>query len=123
MKRALLATALVIMCVVLSGCTLYFGGWATAGGRVVERVDGVPVPGATVSLKSVSNPDYGLNCLTDEEGCWATPVRIKCDMYHVTVSRDGYREVGPFDFPMPERGIYHPMKTIEMDKLQEKPDK
>jgi hypothetical protein len=129
MKRALLATALVIMCVVLSGCTLYFGGWATAGGRVVERVDVddevlyVPVPGATVAFESVSNPDYGLNCLTDEEGCWATPVRLKCDMYNVTVSKDGYGEVGPFGFPMPEGGGHYTMETIVMEKPQEKPDK
>ncbi|HAN86041.1 MAG: carboxypeptidase-like regulatory domain-containing protein [Bacillota bacterium] len=123
MKRALLATALVIMCVVLSGCTLYFGGWATAGGRVVERVDGVPVPGATVSLKSVSNPDYGLNCVTDQKGYWATPVKLKCDMYDVTVSKNGYVEVGPFGFPMPKRGAHYTMETIEMEKPQEKPDK
>ena len=125
MKRAFVATAVVMMCIVLSGCTLYFGGWATAGGRVVERLDNgdeamyVPVYGATVTFRSVSNPDYGLNCLTDENGDWITPVRLKCDMYHVTVSKTGYVEVGPFSYPMAERDAHYTMETIVMDTQQE----
>jgi hypothetical protein len=130
MKRALLATAMVIMCVALSGCTLYFGGWATASGRVVELVEAdggqviqAPVVSATVTLRSASDPDYGLNCLTDANGEWVTPARLKCDMYNVTVSKNGYVEVGPFGFPMPKRGAHYTMETIEMEKPQEKPDK
>lgn len=125
MKRALAATAVVMMCVLLSGCTLYFGGWATAGGRVVERAeDGESVAGikgAVVTFKSVSNPDYGLNCITDENGDWVTPARLKCDMYDVTVSKTGYVQVGPFSYPMAERGAHYTMETILMEKQQEKP--
>lgn len=123
MKRALLATAVVMMCVVLSGCTLYFGGWATAGGHVVERAENgegyIPVEGATVTLKSVSNPEYGLNCLTSTDGHWATdPAKLKCDMYHVTVSKGGYADTSR-DFPLHRRGMYHEMEPIIMEKLNE----
>lgn len=127
MKRAFVATAVVMMCVVLSGCTLYFGGWATAGGRVVERVDSdeeglyLPVYGATVTFKSVSNPDYGLNCLTDENGNWVTPARLKCDMYNVTVSKPGYSEVGPFSYPMSDRGFHYTLDTIILEMQKKEP--
>lgn len=100
-----------------------FWGWATASGRVVELVEAdggqviqAPVVSATVTLRSASDPDYGLNCLTDANGEWVTPARLKCDMYNVTVSKDGYSEVGPFSYPMSERSAHYTMEPIIMEK-------
>lgn len=124
MKRALLGAAIVLMCTCLTGCTLYFGGWATASGRVVECAEGsegqviqIPVCGAIVTLTSASNPDYSLNCDTDEKGYWFTPVKVKCDMYKVTAKMDGYADAGPIDFPIAKRGAHCIMeRPIVMQK-------
>ncbi len=49
-------------------------------------------------------------------GSGLPPARLKCDMYNVTVSKDGYSEVGPFSYPMSERSAHYTMEPIIMEK-------
>jgi len=85
MKRGVLILFALVMCAVMTGCTLYFGGWATSSGLVKQATDDVPLPGASVTYTSVSDPEYVVHAVTDSGGRWQTEW-LKLDRYTVEFS-------------------------------------